>query len=238
MLYETPRLSFLKLDVNGHSGFFYFHPKLDFNAGDWEGTFVPQTSTDEKTIAIPAAWLHQGENTVRPHRHRRSRDATDFARRHRSRPHWPDLRRTRTHAGSGRAIRRPSAFTALVEPTIFYRDSKLDLQKSSTCLPMRRSRFRRAAAIELQHRRAILIKPSPPTNEFGELRFSFEVPEWSGAAEASVRLGELRSQPRRSSPRKSGPLQSFRTSISTSALPTIPRKSRNCTRNRSTRRWS
>src|SRR5271155_566506 len=62
-LYETPRLSFLKLDVNGHSGFFYFHPKLDFRAGDWEGTFVPQTSMDEKTIFIPAAWLRKGENT-------------------------------------------------------------------------------------------------------------------------------------------------------------------------------
>ena len=34
MLYETPRLSFLKLDVNGHSGYFYFHPTLDFHAGD------------------------------------------------------------------------------------------------------------------------------------------------------------------------------------------------------------
>src|SRR6185369_14394478 len=44
VLYETPRLSFLKLAVNGHTGLFYFHPNLDFNAGDWEGTFVPQTS--------------------------------------------------------------------------------------------------------------------------------------------------------------------------------------------------
>src|SRR5260370_15173060 len=62
ILYETPRLSFLKLDVNGHSGFFYFHPQLDFRAADWEGTFVPQTSIDEKTISIPAAWLWKGEN--------------------------------------------------------------------------------------------------------------------------------------------------------------------------------
>src|SRR5208282_3855112 len=63
ILYETPRLSFLQLDVNGHSGYFYFHPRLDFRAGDWEGTFVPQTSADEKTIDIPAEWLLQGENT-------------------------------------------------------------------------------------------------------------------------------------------------------------------------------
>src|SRR5258708_15768194 len=56
VLYETPRLSFLKLEVNGHSEHFYFHPKLAFHAGDWEGTFVPQTSWDDKTMHIPAAW--------------------------------------------------------------------------------------------------------------------------------------------------------------------------------------
>ena len=38
VLYETPRLSYLKLDLNGHSGHFYFHPRLDYRAGDWEGT--------------------------------------------------------------------------------------------------------------------------------------------------------------------------------------------------------
>ena len=53
MLYETPRLSFLKLSVNGHGGLFYFHPRLDFRAGDWEGTFVPQTSVDTSNIDLP-----------------------------------------------------------------------------------------------------------------------------------------------------------------------------------------
>src|SRR5260370_11986045 len=37
ILYETPPLSFLKLEVNGHSGYYYFHPNLAFRAGDWEG---------------------------------------------------------------------------------------------------------------------------------------------------------------------------------------------------------
>src|SRR6202166_1966797 len=62
ILYETPRLSHLQLGVNGHSGNFYFHPHLDYAAGDWEGTFVPQTSTDTKVIAIPGEWLRKGEN--------------------------------------------------------------------------------------------------------------------------------------------------------------------------------
>jgi hypothetical protein len=64
ILYETPRLSHLRVDLNGHSGIFYFHPKLDYTAGDWEGTFVPQTSTDSKTIDLPAEWLRQSGNRL------------------------------------------------------------------------------------------------------------------------------------------------------------------------------
>ena len=55
MLYETPRLSALRVEVNGHAGVFTFAPKLDYEAGDWEGTFVPQTSHAERSIAIPSA---------------------------------------------------------------------------------------------------------------------------------------------------------------------------------------
>jgi alpha-mannosidase len=64
VLYETPRLSHLRVDLNGHSGVFYFHPQLDYGAGDWEGTFVPQTSTDSKTIDLPAEWLRQSGNRL------------------------------------------------------------------------------------------------------------------------------------------------------------------------------
>ena len=64
ILYEIPRLSYLQASVNGHTGFFYFHPKLNYAAGDWEGTYAPQTSTDSKTIEFPAAWLHLGENRL------------------------------------------------------------------------------------------------------------------------------------------------------------------------------
>src|SRR5258708_4520761 len=64
VLYETPRLSHLKVDLNGHSGIFYFHPQLDYGAGDWEGTFVPQTSVDSKTIDLPAEWFRGTDNRL------------------------------------------------------------------------------------------------------------------------------------------------------------------------------
>ena len=122
MLYETPRLSFLMLGVNGHSGYFYFHPKLDFHAGDWEGTFVPQTSTDEKTIDIPADWLRKGENefvltamddpataqtslgAIAPGHSGLVYDALEF---------------DQDDAGQYQS----NAFSARIEPTIFYRET-------------------------------------------------------------------------------------------------------------------
>lgn len=63
-LYETPRLSALRVEVNGHWGQFTFSPQLDYAAGDWEGTFVPQTSRAERSIPFPARWLHRGDNVI------------------------------------------------------------------------------------------------------------------------------------------------------------------------------
>ena len=64
VLYETPRRSSLQVEVNGHRGLLIFHPRLDYSGGDWEGTFVPQTSTDERMLTIPANFLHAGQNQI------------------------------------------------------------------------------------------------------------------------------------------------------------------------------
>jgi len=189
MLYETPRLSFLKLDINGHSGLFYFHPKLDFHAGDWEGTFVPQTSTDEKTIAIPSAWLHQGENSL-------VLTAIDD----------PATAQTSLgaiapgHTGlvydALELTQDPTAdynehtFSAKVEPTIFYRATQagateiVDVFVSAASLP-------KSGTVDLRIGRASQSKQFASEQQFGELRLSFDVPEWSGPADATVRMGEL-----------------------------------------------
>ena len=189
ILYETPRLSFLKLEVNGHSGFFYFHPTLDFRAGDWEGTFVPQTSTDEKTISIPAAWLRKGENAfiltamddpataqnslgaIAPGHTGLIYDALELVQ--------DDVEQYNVNA-----------FTAQIEPTIFYRDTKAEMVEvvdvfiSAATLPKNDN-------VELRVAGHSLSRPFSTTNEFGEARLVFEVPEWTGAAEAMVRIGKL-----------------------------------------------
>jgi len=189
ILYETPRLSFIQLEVNGHSGFFYFHPKLDFRAGDWEGTFVPQTSIDEKTISIPAAWLRKGENAFvltamdDPATAQSSLGAIA--------PGHTGLIYDALELIQDDAEQyEVNAFAAQIEPTIFYRETKagmvevVDVFIGASTLP-------KNDIAELRVARHSLSKPFPTTNEFGEARLVFEVPEWSGAAEATVRIGRL-----------------------------------------------
>jgi hypothetical protein len=200
MLYETPRRSFLRLDVNGHSGYFYFHPKLDFHAGDWEGTFVPQTSTDEKTIDIPAAWLRQGENkfvltamdnpataqtslgAIAPGHTGLVYDALEFSQ-------------------GGAEEYNSSAFAARIEPTIFYRGTKagtsevVDVFVNASTLP-------KSGSVELRIAERSFRKPFTTANEFGEQRLEFEVPEWSGSIEAKVITGDLAAPPMTIEPAK------------------------------------
>jgi alpha-mannosidase len=189
ILYETPRLSFLKLEVNGHSGYLYFHPKLDFRAGDWEGTFVPQTSTDEKTISIPAAWLRKGQNTfiltamddpatpqmslgaIAPGHTGLIYDALEFAQ--------DDAEQY-----------DPTAFSAQIDPTIFYRETGtgmvelVDVFISASTLPS-------TGSVELRIAGHSFSKAFSTRNEFGQVRLEFEVPEWTGSTQAAVRLDKL-----------------------------------------------
>jgi hypothetical protein len=189
ILYETPRLSFLKLEVNGHSGFFYFHPKLDFRAGDWEGTFVPQTSIDEKTISIPAAWLRKGENAFvltamdDPATAQNSLGAIA--------PGHTGLIYDALELVQDDAEQyNVNAFAAQIEPTVFYRDTKagmvevVDVFISASTLP-------KDDNVELRVAGHSFSRPFSTTNEFGEARLEFEVPEWTGAAEATVRIEKL-----------------------------------------------
>ncbi|HYE23840.1 MAG TPA: polysaccharide lyase family protein [Clostridia bacterium] len=184
ILYETPRLSTLRLQVNGHSGMFYFHPKLDYKAGDWEGTFVPQTSVDEKTISIPAEFLKQGANefvltaidspadvqnslgAIAPGHTGIVYDALEFSKAQKN---------------------VAKAFGATVEPTIFYRNSGQGLAEAVRV-------YTTAARVPQRGTVTLIVggrtqqQEFVSEHEFGEQRFEFLVPEWQGSAKATVRM--------------------------------------------------
>jgi hypothetical protein len=185
VLYETPRLSHLKLSINGHSGLFYFHPRLEFSAGDWEGTFVPQTSADTKVIAIPAGWMKAGQNEL-------VLTAMDD----------PDAKQTSLgaiapgHTGivydALELTNDPGAnydrkrFSAFVEPTIFYQ--RKDGLKEIVHVFAEFGALPAEGTIELSIGGKQVRQRVRATEEFGERKLVFLVPEWTGKVPATVQL--------------------------------------------------
>jgi alpha-mannosidase len=64
ILVENPRISSLQVEINGLSGRFYPHPKLDFRQGDLVGAFSPIFSSDTIDVVFPARYLQKGKNRV------------------------------------------------------------------------------------------------------------------------------------------------------------------------------
>jgi alpha-mannosidase len=188
MLYETPRLSHLRVSINGHSGLFYFHPKLEYSAGDWEGTFVPQTSVNTKTIEIPAAWMKASANSIvltaldDPATAQTSLGAIA--------PGHTGLVYDALELVNDRAGQYDSTvFKAFVEPTIFYQKGQdglrevVDVFADFATLPAE-------GELELAVGGHTSRQAVPPkgSEEFGERRLSFAVPQWSGKAPCTVTL--------------------------------------------------
>jgi hypothetical protein len=186
VMYVTPRLSYLKVDLNGHSGLFYFHPKLDYGGGDWEGTFVPQTSADTKTIEFPAEWLRPGQNklvltalddpakaenalgNIAPGQTGIAYDALEL-----------------TQDPAARYDRSRVDVTA--EPTIFYRQGPAGLEEVvdvyASC-----ARLPKAGAVSLQVDGKTFTQKFTAMEEFGERKLEFSVPEWESTVRGEITI--------------------------------------------------
>ena len=186
ILYETQRLSHLHLDINGHTGKFYFHPRLSYAAGDWQGTFVPQTSADTKVIELPAAWLRQGENRL-------VLTALDD-------PSEPENALGTIVTGHSGIIYDALEFTqdadgeldtqqisVTATPTIFYRHSAHGLAELVEIYP-NFGALPQSGRVHLRINGQTSTQSFESSDDFGELRLAFEVPEWEGTAEGEVSI--------------------------------------------------
>jgi len=184
VLYETPRLSHLKVNLNGHSGVFYFHPQLDYGAGDWEGTFVPQTSADSTIIGLPAEWLRQSDNrlvlTALDDPSAVENSLGSIALGHTGLV-YDALELTQDAA----AAYAHDNIVAQVHPTIFYRSSSAGLSEvvevdaSFAAMPAEWLATLQIGDKEYQQQ----VKTS---ETFGESQIEFDVPEWQGAKSGTL----------------------------------------------------
>src|SRR5579862_3856929 len=64
LMVETPRISRLEVEINGHRGLYFQHPQLDYTGGDVVSVFLPQYSYNTITAELPTKFLHQGSNEL------------------------------------------------------------------------------------------------------------------------------------------------------------------------------
>jgi len=64
VLLESASVPALQVQINGKSGRFYLHPKLDYAGGDQWDAFSPTYSAADVEFVFPASYLHAGENTI------------------------------------------------------------------------------------------------------------------------------------------------------------------------------
>jgi alpha-mannosidase len=64
LLFRQPRVPTLRIEINGHSGNFYFHPRLRTTLGDEDEAFNPICSFEARRIALPARYFRAGENRL------------------------------------------------------------------------------------------------------------------------------------------------------------------------------
>jgi len=64
LLHYSPRLPSLQIEINGHRGWFYQRPKLNYDAGDTANLFLPIYSADTINADLPTQYLQKGINKL------------------------------------------------------------------------------------------------------------------------------------------------------------------------------
>jgi alpha-mannosidase len=171
----TPRIPALAATINGHRGLFYLQPKVNEVFGDGVFAFDPHYSISKLQIGIPASYLKRGENVlalepVDEPAEKGTGARSGFA--------WDALR---LMAGMPKDEAR-----ARVEPTIFYRAGAGGLKEVVDVVVRPEAGARGKVRLELGGHS---YEAELAGADFGEQRFSFEVPEWSGTETARVTAG-------------------------------------------------
>jgi hypothetical protein len=64
LLSETARVAALRVEINGHAGVFYQHPKLSYSGGDRDMVTLPTAGADTITFDVPRGLLRNGTNRI------------------------------------------------------------------------------------------------------------------------------------------------------------------------------
>ena len=187
LLTYMPRTPRLQVEINGHRGWFYLHPKLNYAGGDTSSVFVPTYSYDTITADFPARFMVQGTNTL-------VLAAIDELAK-------PDQSETSNGLGNSAIVYDAveldndsaakyvaNRLTAEVVPTIFYKSQDGGLQEIVDVYLAAGSRLSKGE-VTLTLAKQKYSQTFESEREFGDYRVELEVPEFTGpaASELAVR---------------------------------------------------
>jgi len=195
LLAYSPRLPRLQVEINGHQGWFYQHPKLSYNAGDPWVFYLPYYSTAMIECGLPSRFLNQGANKLVLTALDESEDRDD------SQPNgfpWPgssgiiyDALALDHNTTPQPSRQQPSAS---IVPTVYYKlhGGQL-LELVDVFVPI--SERPCNASLSLVLGRDKFTEPLVSDREFGEIRLTFQIPKFSPTkAELFVSLNGRRAR--------------------------------------------
>jgi alpha-mannosidase len=175
VLIEHSSVPALRVTINGRTGLFYLHPRLDYNMGDMVAAFYPAYSQGEVVVDFPGSWLKTGKNSV-------SLQAIDT-----SEKGIPDAGFNYDAVELQPIDALSPEINAQAEPTIFYRSHGSSLNERVDVFVRYRQRPR-SGRVQLSIAGQALTNPLHGDQDFGEERISFYVPEFAADAHAQINV--------------------------------------------------
>lgn len=174
VLIGRPGVPGMRLGINGHEGLFFLHPELDYTMGDSAGGGHPGYSHADVTVDIPGDYFQAGENQL-------TLTAVSLA--------------DEPVPGAGwvydaleldplTAAPDPTAVTAQIEPTLFYKAVGKKLSEQIDVFV--RHEKRAAGTIDLEIGGRSYHQDLKEEGDFGEERVEFQVPELAGSTPARL----------------------------------------------------
>ena len=177
LIIEHSSVPALRVEINGRTGLFYLHPKLDYAMGDMVAAFFPAYSRATVDFAFPGSWLKHGNNQI-------SLQAVDTGK-----DGVPDAGLNYDAISLETTASLSPAIRARAVPTIYFTRDGADLNERVDVFVRYRQRPR-SGDVSLTVAGHIFTSPLHANQGFGEERICFEVPQFpeNTAAQLNIKL--------------------------------------------------
>lgn len=173
LIIEQSSVPALRVGINGRTGLFYLHPKLDYAMGDMTAAFDPAYSRAEVEVDFPGAWLKSGRNEITL----QAAAVGDAG--------VPDAGFNYDAVALETADALPASVEAHAEPTIFYQQKEAGLEERVDVF-VRTAERARSGNVDLEIGGKNSTQPLKGGEDFGEERVEFLVPEFGAATQAQM----------------------------------------------------